>query len=102
LTARLFYFDMMPQTAMDQPDLAALRGKIADLVADNAIAMVQCAIDAVKEEGQYQAMKYLFEMIGIFPAAAGREESKHDSLSQVLLKNLGLADESLPQDEAAR
>jgi hypothetical protein len=35
--------------------------------------MVQQAIDAVKEEGQYQAIKYLFDMIGLYPAAAQDE-----------------------------
>lgn len=93
----------MPQTSIsDQPDLAALRGKITSLVADNAIAMVQCAIDAVKEEGQYQAMKYLFEMIGIHPALAGGEETQQDSLSQLLLKNLGLTEGNLPESDPAQ
>ena len=45
--------------------------------------MVQCAIDAVQEEGQYQAIKYLFEMIGLYPAAAGSEDVKPDSLTEI-------------------
>ena len=48
----------------DQPDIAALRDRITGLVAQNAVAMVQCAIDAVHEEGQYQAIEYPFEMVG--------------------------------------
>ena len=63
---------------------------ITDLVAHNAVAMVQCAIDAVQEEGQYQAIKYLFEMIGLYPAMAGSEDVKPDSLTETLLKHLGL------------
>jgi len=56
--------------------------------------MVQCAIDAVQEEGQYQAIKYLFEMIGLYPAAAGSEDVKPNSLTETLLQRLGLEMES--------
>jgi hypothetical protein len=67
-----------------------LRQKITELVAHNAVAMVQCAIDGVMEEGQYQAIKYLFEMVGIYPAVAGEAEEPDDCLSQVLLQHLGI------------
>jgi hypothetical protein len=73
------------------PELGKLRGKITDLVARNAIAMVQCAIDGVMEEGQYQAIKYLFEMVGIYPAVAGQTEEPEDTLAKVLLQHLGVA-----------
>jgi hypothetical protein len=53
--------------------------------------MVQQAIDAVREEGQYQAIKYLFEMIGLYPASAQDDSESQDSLAQVLLEQLGLA-----------
>ena len=60
-------------------DLAALRKKITELVAQNAVAMVQQAIDGVREEGQYQAIKYLFEMIGLYPAASQDQSPVQDS-----------------------
>jgi hypothetical protein len=72
-------------------ELSELRRKISELVAQNAVPMVQQAIDAVREEGQYQAIKYLFEMIGLFPAVAQEDFESQDSLAQVLLEQLGLA-----------
>ena len=72
-------------------ELSELRRKISDLVAQNAVPMVQQAIDAVREEGQYQAIKYLFEMIGLYPAIAQEDSEAQDSLAQVLLEQLGLA-----------
>jgi hypothetical protein len=71
-------------------ELSELRRKISDLVARNAVPMVQQAIDAVREEGQYQAIKYLFEMIGLYPAIAEEDSESQDSLAQVLLEQLGL------------
>ena len=74
------------------PPVAPLCRQVTELVARNAVSMVQQAIDAVKEEGQYQAIKYLFEMIGLYPAAAEDESQAHDSLAQTLLEHLGLTE----------
>lgn len=73
-------------------DLSELRRKITELIAQNAVAMVQRAIDSVQEEGQYQAIKYLFEMIGLYPIPSGEEDSTEASLAQTLLQHLELAD----------
>jgi hypothetical protein len=81
--------------------VAELRQKITELVAHNAIAMVQCAIDGVMEQGQYQAIKYLFEMVGIYPAPAGGSDEPEDTLSKLLLRHLGVAefDEAAPEEK---
>lgn len=81
-----------PPDATTYPELGALRQKITELVAQNAVAMVQQAIDAVREEGQYQAIKYLFEMIGLYPAVGQEESPGQESLAQILLEQLGLSD----------
>ena len=70
-------------------DLSALRRKITELVAKNAVAMVQNAIDAVNEQGQYQAIKYLFEMVGLYPAEGNDESEVQNSLAHTLLEHLG-------------
>jgi hypothetical protein len=72
----------MPRDPIDcAADLSALRRRITELVARNAVSMVQQAIDAVKEEGQYQAIKYLFEMIGLYPVAADDGSEAQSSLA---------------------
>lgn len=91
-TVRSYYLGklMAPRARGSEATLPELRQKITDLVARNAVAMVQCAIDGVMEEGQYQAIKYLFEMVGIYPAAAGEDGAPEDTLSKVLLRHLGI------------
>jgi hypothetical protein len=83
-----------PKKTEQNANLAELRKKVTSLVAKNAVAMVQCAIDSVLEDGQYQAIKYLFEMVEIYPAVASESEDPEDSLSKILLKRLGV---SLPE-----
>jgi hypothetical protein len=78
-------------------DLSALRRRITDLVARNAVAMVQQAIDAVNEEGQYQAIKYLFEMIGLYPLSDEDGAPAEDSLAETLLHRLGLLEDKVPE-----
>ena len=82
-------------------DLAALRRQITDLVAQNAVSMVQNAIDAVNQEGQYQAIKFLFEMVGLYPATADGDSQVEDSLVKTLLHHLGLAEKNLPETASA-
>ncbi len=88
-----------PNSVAPDADLAALRRQISDLVARNAVCMVQQAIDAVGD-GQYQAIKYLFEMVGLYPAAAQDESSVQESLARILLQRLGLSEgASAEQDD---
>jgi hypothetical protein len=90
--ARSAQWPPMPRDPIDcAVDLSALRRRITELVARNAVSMVQQAIDAVKEEGQYQAIKYLFEMIGLYPAATDDESEDQSSLTQTLLDHLGIS-----------
>lgn len=79
-------------------DLSKLRRRISELVERNAVTMVQNAIDAVNEGGQYQAMKYLFELIGLFPASVNEGPTEQDSLTGVLLEALGIHEGTEAQD----
>jgi hypothetical protein len=85
-------------SAESTTDLGALRLTITELVARNAVGMVQQAIDAVKEEGQYQAIKYLFEMIGLYPPALQGESPVQESLAWTLLQQLGLREVAPEKD----
>ena len=40
-------------------------------------------------------MKYLFEMIGLYPAAVQEETQGEDSLARTLLRRLGLPEEPM-------
>jgi hypothetical protein len=90
---------MRTRDASPPLDLGDLRRKITELVAQNAVPMVQQAIDAVREDGQYQAIKYLFEMIGLYPAIAKEEPGQEDSLARILLAQLGLPEFAKSDEE---
>jgi hypothetical protein len=79
-------------------DMVALRSHISNLVCAHAAAMVSATIQQV-DHGHYQGMKYLFEMIGLFPATAMPEATQEDSLAGMLLSRLGIQDETVAESQ---
>jgi hypothetical protein len=82
-------------------DLAEVRRRITDLVRNNAIEMVQTTIDQVGN-GHYQGMKYLFEMIGLYPTIVTDDAPAQDSLAATLLRRLGLPEAPLPEQRVTK
>jgi|HubBroStandDraft_5_1064220.scaffolds.fasta_scaffold05397_2 hypothetical protein len=82
-----------PKKALQQVDLGVVRDKITRLVGNHAIKMVNTTINEVGK-GHYLAMKYMFEMIGLFPATAPEEAVQDDSLAKTLLRRMGLPEET--------
>ena len=80
----------------EAPDLAEIRRHIADLVGNGAIGMVETMIDQVGK-GHYLGMKYLFEMVGLYPASVTNDAATEDSLAAVLLRRLGLPEGRMPE-----
>ena len=78
------------------PDLAEIRRQINDIVGHGAVGMVEATIDQVGK-GHYLGMKYLFEMIGLYPATSNEEAPTEDSLAAILLRRLGLPDAPMPE-----
>jgi hypothetical protein len=76
-------------------DLASIREQIANLVGSEAVGMVTTTIAEV-EKGHYLALKYLFEMIGLYPAAGADETPGEAALAKTLLRRLGIPEEATP------
>ena len=70
-------------------DFTALRQQIRNRVGQEALGMVEATIDAVNN-GQYAALKYLFEAVGLFPADVQNETQPPGGLASILLHALGL------------
>jgi hypothetical protein len=89
------------ETGASEPvDMGTLRAHLSDMVCAGAVGMVRETV-ARAEAGQYQAMKYLFEMVGLFPATAVAETPQEDSLAGMLLNRLGIGDEKAAEGGSA-
>jgi hypothetical protein len=93
------------QSAAKKPlkhvELGPVQEHITNLVGNRAIKMVETTIAEVNK-GHYLAMKYLFEMIGLFPATTSEEPIQDDSLAKTLMQRLGLPEETSPGTEVMR
>jgi hypothetical protein len=87
-----------PKKPLKHVELGPVQEHITNLVANRAIKMVDNTI-AEANKGHYLAMKYLFEMIGLFPATAPTETIEEDSLAKTLMRRLGLPEETTPGTE---
>jgi hypothetical protein len=77
-------------------ELPSVQQQISAVVIKEAMAMVTATIDQVKE-GHFQAMKFLFEMVGLFPATA-TPEVPQDSLGKTFLARLGMLEKTEPDE----
>jgi hypothetical protein len=82
-------------------DLAEVRRQITDLVRTGAVEMVETTIDQVGK-GHYLGMKYLFEMIGLYPATSIDETPAKDSMAAILLRRLGLPEIQTPEQTVTK
>jgi hypothetical protein len=82
-------------------DLAEVRRQITDLVRNGAVEMVETTIDQVGK-GHYLGMKYLFEMIGLYPATSTEDTPAQDSMAAVLLRRLGLPEMQMPEQTVTK
>ena len=77
-------------------DLNTVRQNIANLVGASAVSMVETTIGEV-DKGHYAAMKYLFEMIGLYPGNGEPAAAGANVLAKTLLRRLELPEEIQPE-----
>jgi hypothetical protein len=77
-------------------DLEEIRRQIGDLVGNGAVDMVERTMEEVGK-GHYLGMKYLFEMIGLYPATSTDDGPLEDSLAAILLRRLDLPEAPMPE-----
>jgi hypothetical protein len=72
-------------------ELGTIREQIKNQVGNAAEEMVAAGIEEANK-GHYAAMKFLFELVGLYPATAPVEEEGQDGLATTLFKRLGVAE----------
>ena len=83
-------------------DLAEIRQQITNLVGNGAVGMVETTIEEVGK-GHYLGMKYLFEMVGLYPATIdGDGAPVSDSMAATLLRRLGLPEAPMPEEKVTK
>jgi hypothetical protein len=86
-------------------DLQALRAMIANTVGGQALGITSALVEEAKK-GELAQAKFLFEMIGLYPASAEPADEEEEGaqegneLAKVLLQRLALAGSGEDAEEA--
>jgi hypothetical protein len=81
-------------------DLTSIRTEINRLVGNSAVEMVQNTINQVRD-GHYQALRFLFELVGLYPGDPATEaEDEGESLATTLLARLAALEQGTTQEPA--
>jgi|SRR6478736_981377 len=82
--------------------VAVTRDKVSHVIAEHAPKMTE-AMAAEAEKGHLPAFKYLFELLGIYPAPAVEQPEAEDSndLARVLLNRFDFPYKGPAEEEAA-
>jgi len=70
-------------------EVQKVRNSVTNLILNSSEEMAARVVQSVTEGGQVAALKYLWEMSGMFPFDAG-ENGERDSLAKILLARMGL------------
>jgi hypothetical protein len=70
-------------------EIQKVRNSVTNLILNNSEEMAARVVQSVTEGGQVAALKYLWEMSGMFPYEAG-DNGERDSLAKILLARMGL------------
>src|SRR5262245_24037741 len=73
-------------------EVQKLRNRVQNLIFNNSQKMAERVVQSVTEGGQVPALKYLWEMSGLFPFESSDENGERESLAKILLERMGLGD----------
>ena len=84
-------------------NMGELREEITNLVGGEAVGMVNSTINEA-DKGHYPAMKYLFEMVGLYPEVKQEEAAPQGEgvLAKTLLRRLALPEEAAPEEKVTK
>lgn len=79
-------------------EMQSARNQVANLIVDSSVEMTQRLVRSVSEQGSVPALRFLWEVAGMFPTAPGSDENEQATSTKALLEKLGLYEE-LPGNE---
>ena len=79
--------------AKSNEEIQKVRNKVRNVIVDSSVEMATRVVQSVSESGQAAALKYLWEVSGLFRADGEAESGEPDSLAKILLERLGLKEE---------
>jgi hypothetical protein len=76
--------------AKSKEEIQKARNGVTNVIVDGSVEMAARVVQSVAEGGQITALKYLWEISGLFPSEAEADDGEPDSLAKILLERMGI------------
>jgi len=79
--------------AKSKEEIQRVQNRVANVILDNSAEMASRVVQSVTESGQITSLKFLWDVVGLFPAGKAADEESPDTLAKILLERMGLDDD---------
>ena len=79
--------------AKSKEEIQRVQNRVANVILDNSVEMASRVVQSVTESGQIGALKFLWDVVNLFPAGKEMGEESPDTLAKILLERMGLDDD---------
>lgn len=81
-------------TAARTPEeLQSVRNKVTRVIVDSSVEMAERMVQSVGAATSVAALRYLWELVGLFPVATAEAPEEQDSLAKELMRGIGLSED---------
>ena len=74
-------------------ELQDARNRIVNVIVNSSVDMTKQAVRSVNEKGNVSALRFLWEIAGMFPTSASGDVEEQESVAKSLIEKLGLYEE---------
>jgi hypothetical protein len=71
-------------------ELQDARNRIVNVIVNSSVDMTKQAVRSVNEKGNVSALRFLWEIAGMFPTSASGDVDEQGSVAKSLIEKLGL------------
>ena len=79
--------------APSKEDIQRVQNRVTNVILDGSVEMARRVVQTVAEGGQITALKFLWDVVGLFPPGERSDEESPDTLAKILLERMGLEDD---------
>jgi nitrogenase molybdenum-iron protein alpha/beta subunit len=71
-------------------ELQDARNRVINVIVDSSVDMTKRVVRSVDEKGSVSALRFLWEVAGMFPTSASGDAGEQESVAKSLIEKLGL------------
>jgi len=79
--------------AKSREEIQKVQNRVANVILDSSVEMAMRVVQSVTESGQVASLKFLWDVVGLFPEGSETGDESPDTLAKILLERMGFEDD---------